>query len=472
MNILKYIALAIISTAFLSCSDDAIEQDRNDKEADAHTRKVTQFIYDQMSAYYLWNTQIPQFDLRYEKDPVNYFLNIITQQDYDNEWSYITDQAQTKAGNRETPAPTFGYFLSRAPYDEISKDVFGIILYIFPNTPAEKAGLKRGDIITEVNGEFLTEDNFNQLFENANINVTLAKLVNGQLITDKKVYLQPERVALNPVNPKIIDNNGQKVGYLIYTDFISDYNNDLDLAFEEFKNAGVSDIVLDLRYNFGGDDKAFSYLCSSIAPQNTVNKENIIITNEWNSLMKEYFTQQQMIEECNIRFNKQVKTNLNLNRIYILTSSVTSSAAEATLLGLFPYMQVNHIGEQTAGHYLSSLGIQAGQYKGDVFIPDSEIGNWYIEPVVAQYKNVSGTIMTEGLIPTTAIDDIQGFPLVELGNINEPMLKEALQLINGGSSSPKLKTRSTQPFAKISGRYVSPTERVTRTLRLTQFKQK
>lgn len=472
MNFLKYFALVITLCASLSsCKNDAIESE-NSKEADAHTQKVTRFIYDQMSTYYLWYDQIPQFDLKYETNPVNYFYNIVTQQDYDNEWSYIADLTSTRAGGKESPAPTFGYFLASGYYDNLSKDVFGIVLYVFPNTPAAVAGIKRGDFITEVNGEFLTEDNFDQLLDNNKVNITLSKLVNGQFITDRKADLQAERVALNPVDPQIIDYNGHKVGYLIYTDFISNFNDDLDLAFEKFRTENVLDIILDLRYNFGGDENAFSYLCSSIAPKNAVDKKSIIITNEWNAIMKDYFIQEQIIDESNIRFDNKVKNNLNLNKIFILASANTSAAAEATILGMFPYMQVNVIGEQTAGRFLSSLPIQAGQYRGDQFIPDPEIGNWYIEPVVAQYKNVNGLMMSAGILPTYAVGDMDELPLLELGNPQEPLLKEALALMNGAIPEEKIKTRAIHPFGRISGRYTSPHEAVRKTLRLTQFRQK
>ena len=53
----------------------------------------------------------------------------------------------------------------------------------------------------------------------------------------------------------------------MYTLFSKTFNSSIAKAFNEFKEAGITDLVLDLRYNHGGDDEASTFLCSAIVPK-------------------------------------------------------------------------------------------------------------------------------------------------------------------------------------------------------------
>jgi hypothetical protein len=60
--------------------------------------------------------------------------------------------------------------------------------------------------------------------------------------------------ALTPVNGAAVvtSPSGRKLGYVVVKDMISQALTPLDMAFANFKSAGVQDVVLDLRYNGGG----------------------------------------------------------------------------------------------------------------------------------------------------------------------------------------------------------------------------
>ncbi len=42
----------------------------------------------------------------------------------------------------------------------------------------------------------------------------------------------------------------------MYTSFTSNFNSSLEKTFNEFKAKGITDLILDLRYNHGGDDQS------------------------------------------------------------------------------------------------------------------------------------------------------------------------------------------------------------------------
>ena len=62
-----------------------------------------------------------------------------------------------------------------------------------------------------------------------------------------------------------IDGTDKKVGYLLYMGFNIDYDDELMAAFERFRQQNVTDLILDLRYNNGGDVLSSTVLGTLIA---------------------------------------------------------------------------------------------------------------------------------------------------------------------------------------------------------------
>ena len=57
----------------------------------------------------------------------------------------------------------------------------------------------------------------------------------------------------------------KKVGYLLYMGFNIDYDDELMAAFERFRQQNVTDLILDLRYNNGGDVLSSAVLGTLVA---------------------------------------------------------------------------------------------------------------------------------------------------------------------------------------------------------------
>ena len=131
----------------------------------------------------------------------------------------------------------------------------GFVNYVIPNSDADKQGLKRGDIFLTINGQRITKTNINELLKNKTYTIDIYRIDQQGILqpTGHTVTLHNTETPENPVLIKKVITLGQhKIAYLMYNAFIANYNKELNEAFAEFKAAGATDLVLDLRYNGGG----------------------------------------------------------------------------------------------------------------------------------------------------------------------------------------------------------------------------
>lgn len=147
--------------------------------------------------------------------------------------------------------------------------------------------------------------------------------------------------------------------------------------------------------------------------------------------VSELLTQNNITEQLQTTFNKNVAVNLDLSRVYFLTSQGSASASELTITGLMPYMEVITIGQTTSGKYTASSTFQPTiNDKGDL---DPDIKNWAIQPIIFKYANAAGlTDFKNGLPPNHEVEEVLVAETVpQLGDMDEPYLAKAIQLITG-----------------------------------------
>ena len=124
---------------------------------------------------------------------------------------------------------------------------------------------------------------------------------------------------------------------------------------------------------------------------------------------------------------------LNLSKIYVLTSNYTASASEATIVCLRPYMNVTIIGETTVGKGLGSWTISDSEYK------------YALQPITMRYYNAQGeSTPDDGLSPDYFVPDGYLTRKKDLGDIKEPLLHQALQLISPNSFSLMITSENIQ----------------------------
>lgn len=389
--------------------------------------KTNEWIKENMELYYLWNNKLPNIDETKEPDPAAYFEKLL----YSSldKWSWITDDyASLEAEYAGTPV-TYGVDASPTWTSSSQTEVCFIVNFVYPGSAAETAGLKRGDIILKLNGAAITGDNYMTFYNSTSMTIQLASIVNGALVLNGTSYsLTAKTTTTDPsIYHNVLDVDGKKIGYLVYVEFVAGSNDmfltSLDNIFSEFKTEGVTDLILDLRYNPGGEIDAAAYLASAIAPNSVVTQHKALVNMKYNTELQAFLeSDSKYADNLTYKFVDNA-TNLNLSRLYCLTTGGSASASELLMIGLAPYMDVYRIGETTYG-----------KYTGMWVLPDDN-EEWCMLPVVLKYSNIDGlTDFANGLTPDYAVEDYLTLGY-EFGNTEDPMLAKAISLITGTVTS-------------------------------------
>jgi carboxyl-terminal processing protease len=436
------ILTALLLLIFLPhCEKDLPEPNGSNDTVSEATKYINNWIWDVMNEVYFWNVYIPQnLDPNTEPDPEDFFQKLLYSQDrfswLDDDYESLMDQYYGVAKEMGY-SPAFGRFSN-------TDGVFIIVEYVFPGSPADRAGLKRGDIIVSINDTDLDMDNYLDLYRADIQTVTLGVLQqNGIAKTNTKIAMTAEVIALDPaIHYEIIDTiEGHKIGYLVYVEFTtgidSIYLETLGNIFDTFSVAGITDLIVDLRYNPGGDIDAAGNMAAGIAPASVVQNHEVLVRFKYNSNYENFFLQKEGENSENLVYRfPDNDHNLNLNRVYFLTTSGTASACEFTISGLSPYMDVILVGEDTYGKYTGSWIIPD--------LADPPRHNYALVPVVMKYANAEGyTDFNDGLPADILIED-DLFYAVPFGDLNDPVLYKAVEAIVGPAQMPSLK-KAVQP---------------------------
>jgi C-terminal processing protease CtpA/Prc len=303
------------------------------------------------------------------------------------------------------------------------------VSYVIANSPADKAGMKRGDIILTINGTQINGDNYATLISN-NETVTfgLGELKNNTFVlSGKTIQATKAVVKKDPVQFwKVIEKGDRKIGYLVYTQFITGtqeepnlFNNKLKTVFGEFKTKGVNELVIDLRVNGGGYISSADLLASLIVKN--LNTNNVIHQDEWNVNIKAKYPS----VATPTKFSNEANNLGTLNRLIVLTSNGTASASELLINSLRPYMDVIIVGQNTYGKNVGSITIK----------DDNTPARWAwgMQPIVLKTINSKGESnygTKAGFSPNVAVSD-NIYPYKDWGDESETLLKKAIEVIMG-----------------------------------------
>ena len=451
MKVYKLLFITLLmSGLFTSCSQDQDDLDTlKPGPGNAQDLTVQHFIYRGLNEIYLYKALVPELadDFFANQTAKNDFLdNYETPEDlfYDgllapqDRFSFIVDDYIALENSFSGISKTTGMNYNLSYITSGSDDLLGFVRYVLPGTSAEEQGIKRGDIFTKINGTQLTINNYQALLASPTVSVTLASL-EGNVITETGVTktLTNVEYSSNPVFIKrTLDVNGLKVGYLMYNSFTSDYDSQLNQAFGEFKAAGITDLILDLRYNGGGDVRTATDLASMITGQFA---GEIFMKEQWNEKYQAYFESNEERKESLLnRFNTKIRSgedinSLNLSRVFVLTTLRSASASELIINGLKPYIDVIQVGDKTTGKFTASVTLYDSPNFGRANANTTH--KYALQPLVLKSVNAAGVSdFVDGLEPDYLIkENIRS--LGTLGDLNEPLLKVALDVLQGNRAS-------------------------------------
>lgn len=422
------------------------------------TRYANRFAREALEIYYYWNEEISkdlnQLDPEKNSDPIATVEKIRYHDGTDeiDKWTMLTDNMDEFTSSVEGVTTTYGYTPKVYLLSEDSNEVIAAVAFVSENSPAEKAGIKRGDLIYKIDGKTLTTENYLDLFYSSQIKLSLAKLVGNTITPTTELSLEAVKMYENPILCDSVYNfNGKKVGYLAYSSFDLKSIPELINICKEFKNEGIKELILDLRYNGGGYVITENVLASMFAPQVNVTNKDVFEKEDYNEFFTKYYEQEGIstITRFQTEYNYEdmdlnVSTkdaNIGLEKIYGIITGNSASASEALLSGLMPYMDIELIGEQSHGKYCTGWMLAAEDAYDKV---PQVIKDWGIYVMVSIYKNVNDETpcMPNGLKPNVEAE-VKDNPLetYQLGDENEAMLRVALE--KAGKVYPASRTQET-----------------------------
>lgn len=332
------------------------------------------------------------------------------------------------------------------------------IAYIEPGSPASRANLGRGARILTVDGAsvaFGSASVLNAAFFPADIGETHEFEVRD-LGADapRTITLTSAVITSDPVRDnRIIETASGSVGYMVFNDHIATAERELADAVTEFAEAGIDDLVLDLRYNGGGYLAIASRMAYMIA--GTLARGRTFEELQFNDKHRTFnpvtgraLSPTPFYDTTYFALPRgDPLPSLDLSRVFVLTGRGTCSASETIINGLRGIdLEVIQIGTTTCG-------------KPYGFYPADNCGTTYFS-IQFQGVNAKGfgdypdgfsprnTARTEGVsVPGCAVgDDFEH----ALGDIDEARLKAALQYRIDATCPTPAALRSTKPVAGSS----------------------
>ena len=452
---------------------------------------VNFFAANCMDLYYLWTDEISGALDNWLKNeitanPLDKILEVRYKQngkEYDR-WTDITDDYESMTSSVQGVSTTYGCDITLMMLD--ATNVCAVVTVVYPDSPAAKAGLKRGDIIVRINGMPMTTSDYyimvtDNFLYSPMCNITLLDPKTGNL--GKKISMTAVTMYENPVvYHTVFDIGGKKVGYLVFTSFTLRAIDDLLAVCEQFKADGVSELILDLRYNGGGYVTTEEALASMLAPEANVRAGDLFEQEVYNKELTSYFIKKGGADALKTFFQTSFSWgdgpipstcdtrsgHLDLNHLYAILDEGSASASESLLVGLMPYLDITLIGQQSHGKFCTGIMYGAEEwyddYKDDMntasYAYKKDVANWGLYVMIGRYTDCNGNCpaMPDGLKPDVEAEDMPELGYA-FGDERDPMLRAALVL----AGRTDLKTASTRAAE------ISALERTPRQIRKPSF---
>lgn len=265
--------------------------------------------------------------------------------------------------------------------------------------PAEKAGIKAGDVIIEVDGNSIDGDLHKAVSymsgpEKKSINIKIYRKDSNTL----EFNVMRDKVKSISVKGEILNNN---TGYIRLSTFNQDVSKDFENMLKELKNKGMKGLILDLRGNGGGYLTEAVNIASQFIPKGK--------------------TVTYRIDKYN---NKEVSESIGGIAeglpLVILTDGGTASASEVVTGALRDYKAATTVGTTTFG-------------KGIVQLPfELKSGIGGLKVTVSKYYTPNGeNIHKKGITPDYEVKLTEQDVTGKYDKNKDPQLQKAIGVLNG-----------------------------------------
>ena len=326
-------------------------------------RERQDWVSAQMNEWYLFPETLPAALSPTGFNSLESYLNALTatarSQGRDRNFTYVTSIAEENAYYSSGSSAGFGFRLS---YDTAARRVF--IAEAFEGTAAFGAGIDRGAEILAIgtssgNLQLVSDlmaaggpQSVTNALGPSDPGVTRVLRVRDPNGTTREATLSKTDYTLTPVSSrygaKILDDGGRKVGYLNLRTFISTADPALRQAFAQFKAQGVTQLILDLRYN-GGGLVSIAELIGDLMGANRSTGDVL-----------SYTTFRPSKSQFNETRNFQPKPeSIAPTRVAFIGTGGTASASELVINAFVPYLGNNMalVGTNTYGKPVGQIGL-------------------------------------------------------------------------------------------------------------------
>ncbi|RLA74260.1 MAG: hypothetical protein DRG30_05520 [Epsilonproteobacteria bacterium] len=396
-KIYRYLLGVALALFIVGCGGSSSSVDHLVEElgigVDTFDENEKSYLYNLFQTEYYWNDKVSDsFDYTPYTEP----QPMIDDLKYSalDRWSFaLTRQEYDNMATQQTSG--FGF----------SSDVDFTVYMTNIGSPAESAGLLRGDRITEINGQPITNALLAQASQNINQSTDFTLDRQGFPVA---LSITSQHYSFSVISYSTVQSPaGSSVGYLRFDEFTENATFELEEAFTFFKTQNINKLVVDLRYNPGGSINTASIFLDKLGGSLNGKVQFSMFWNPQSSSQNE-----------TLYFDTD-SNSMTPMKLVFLTTGNSASASELAINTMKPYLgnNVAIVGETTHGKPVGMAGRTNGSY---IYF----LINFMVENSIGFYDYFNG------LPPDCAVSDTDYTHA--LGDPAEALLHEALYYIDNG----------------------------------------
>ena len=432
-------------------------EDPDDPESGAKRYLLTQY----MNVYYYWRDEVIGRNAGIDASAFDIYTYFDALLHPDDRWSWMSARDDYVSHETGVYSGSWGVSMGQ-PYEYYGN--YGIrVRYVHPGSPLARYGITRGAELRQIDGFNVAfdENGFGQeklAYYRAHFNESpqtfTFRLTDGRdttftaSMTDR--LSTRSSLAVKVFQPGGFPGLTEPVGYFHYLSFMANFVGDIEDAMQQFRSAGVRKLIVDLRYNGGGDSRASQLLTDCLAPASAVGKPYVVRKHN-DYLAGKYKAYSDAENTYTIAASGH---SLDPEEIYFITGSGSASASEMVMNGLKPYLgdRLQMVGDTTYG---KPNGMYVLLYPGSD--SDYEAFNkgdfsrleWVFLPICFYNLNALGqAIPQSGFVP----DNYRPDDLFHDFGVEEDCIRACLHRIVNGVY-PELPSRPAPAAVKSEGKF-------------------